>query len=242
MTEDHDGVNIWLAYSDLFAGMLIVFGFFYGMELEHERATKKELQKAQNKAVVLLEKVANNINAKYKGTNKEVKSDGMQLVLPADTTFVSGSYNVRSESKVWLLEIATEIRKTLETELGIDRRSVTIEIHGQTDAWQVKAGQYCIPTNWELSSRRATEIVRLFQDSGALDPAQYNIVAIGAAEYKDYENNFKDYTHRILKKPEELETLRKIEIRILPNYGGILKSLSTQQLENSQALPLKNHP
>ena len=41
MTDDQDGVNIWLAYSDLFAGLLIVFAVFYGLQLDQERAAKK---------------------------------------------------------------------------------------------------------------------------------------------------------------------------------------------------------
>ena len=221
MSEERDGVNIWLAYSDLFAGMLIVFAVFYGLQLEAERAAKKELQRAQNKAVSLLDQVAANINRRYRGTDKEVRSDGTQLVLPADLTFPSGKHTIKGDSKTWLLEIANELRKALD-DLGLDRGSMRVEVRGHTDAIPVKPMQ-SIPTNWELSSRRATEIVRLFQDSQALDPVKYQIVAVGAAEFEGYKKNFGN--DGVLLTSAELEGLRRIEIRIVPNYEDLLRGL-----------------
>lgn len=221
MTDEHDGVNVWLAYCDLFAGLLIVFAVFYGLQLDRERAAKKELQKAQNKAVSILDQVANRINSRYQDPNRKVVSDGTQLILPADITFRSGKYDIRPESTSWLLEIAKEIEKALD-ELGSDRRSITIEIRGHTDAYPV-AGWEAMPTNWELSSRRATEIIRLFQKHELLDPTKFKVVAVGAAEFDQYEKNFDKGT---LKQETELEDLRKIQIRIVPNYEDLLKTIS----------------
>jgi chemotaxis protein MotB len=223
MTEDQDGINIWLAYCDLFAGMLIVFAVFYGLQLEQERASKKELLEAQNRAVALLDNVAAKINARYKDPNKQVKSDGTQLILPSDVTFQSGQYTIRPESKSWLLEIATELQKALD-EVGGSHRSVTIEIRGHTDAHPL-GGWGAMPTNWELSSRRATEIVRLFQDNNLLNPTKFRVVAVGAAEFEDYDKNF---SGGILKSSAELEPLRKIQLRIVPNYEDLLKSIAVQ--------------
>ena len=221
MTDEQDGVNIWLAYSDLFAGLLIVFAVFYGLQLEQERAAKKELQKAQLKASTLLDHVANKINARYKDPTKQVKSDGTQLVLPSDVTFESASYTIRPESKIWLLEIAEELQNALD-DLGVDRHSITIEIRGHTDAHPLNGGP-ALPTNWELSSRRATEIIRLFQENNKLDPTKFKIVAVGAAEYEEYEKNFRNGS---LENSEKLQELRKIQIRIIPNYEDILKSIT----------------
>jgi chemotaxis protein MotB len=221
MNEDRDGVNIWLAYCDLFAGLLIVFAVFYGLQLDQERAAKKELQKAQNKASSLLDHVAYRINARYRDDpTKQVKSDGTQLVLPSDVTFQSASYSIRPESKAWLLEIATEIQKALD-DLGVDRRSITIEIRGHTDAHPLKGGSG-LPTNWELSSRRASEIIRLFQGNDLLDPTKFRVVAVGAAEYEDYEQNFRA---GVIETSDKLQDLRKIQIRIIPNYEDILRSI-----------------
>jgi len=221
MTDEQDGVNIWLAYSDLFAGLLIVFAVFYGLQLEQERAAKKELQQVQRKASELLDHVANKINARYKeDPSKQVKSNGTQLVLPSDITFQSASYTIRPESKPWLLEIAEEIQSALD-DLGVDRHSITIEIRGHTDAHPLNGGP-ALPTNWELSSRRATEIIRLFQENNRLDPTKFKIVAVGAAEYEEYEKNFRNGS---LENSEKLQELRKIQIRIIPNYEDILRSI-----------------
>src|SRR6266403_1843967 len=100
--ENRDGVNIWLAYSDLFAGMLIVFAAFYGLQriqLVKERALNENLQRAQNKAVTLLDRVASRINERYHDPKKKVTTDGTQLTLPADVTFKSRDYTIRKESK-----------------------------------------------------------------------------------------------------------------------------------------------
>ena len=225
MDEGHDGINIWLAYADLFAGLLVVLGLFYGKQLEQERAAKRELQKAQSKAVQLLDKVAAQINKRYKGTDKEVRSDGTQLLLPADLTFQSGKYAIKNDSKSWLLEIAHELQKAID-QIGADGRGITIEIRGRTDAYPVK-GMPSIPTNWELSSRRASEIIRLFQDNMALNPSHIHIVAVGAAEFEEYDKNFD--AEGQLRSAEELEALRRIQIRIIPNYEDLLKSIANQQ-------------
>lgn len=220
MTEETDGVNIWLAYCDLFAGMLIVFAVFYGVQLDQERAAKRELQRAQAKAVALLDQVAARINARYKDPNRLVVSDGTQLILPADLTFRSAQYTILPESESWLLGIATELQSALD-DIGDDRRSIVIEIRGHTDAYPVTKRE-SIPTNWELSSRRATEIVRLFQSRNLLDPTKFKVVAVGAAEYEEYDKNFRDGA---IRPAAELEDLRKIQIRIVPNYEDILKSI-----------------
>jgi outer membrane protein OmpA-like peptidoglycan-associated protein len=222
--ENRSGINIWLAYADLFAGMLIVFAAFYGIqftELAKERALNEDLQKAQNKAVTLLDQVASRINKRYNDPNKKVTSDGTQLTLPADITFKSRDYSIREESKPWLIEIATELQKAVD-ELGEDSRSITIEIRGHTDAYRL-GGSECMPTNWELSGRRATEIVRLFQSHSLLDPTKFRVVAVGAGEYEEYEKNF---VRGNLKSSADLEPLRKIQIRIVPNYEDLLRSIT----------------
>ncbi|SRR6266568_7677780 len=232
--EDRSGINIWLAYADLFAGMLIVFAAFYGIqfsELAKARALNEDLQKAQNKAVTLLERVASRINERYNDPNKKVTSDGTQLTLPADITFKSRDYSIREESKPWLIEIATELQKAVD-ELGEDSRSITIEIRGHTDAYKLGRTE-CMPTNWELSGRRATEIVRLFQSHSLLDPTKFRVVAVGAGEYEDYEKNF---AGKNLKSAAELEPLRKIQIRIVPNYEDLLRSIAVES-PRTKAVP-----
>jgi chemotaxis protein MotB len=225
--EDRHGINIWLAYSDLFAGMLIVFAAFYGlqhMQLAKERALNEDLQKAQNKAVTLLDRVASKINERYNDPNKKVKTDGTQLTLPGDVTFESREFNIRPESEGWLLEIGGELQKAIN-DLGEDSHSILIEIRGHTDAHQM-GGWEPMPTNWELSSRRATEIVKLFQRNNLLDAKKFRVVAVGAGEFEEYDKNFR--TDGSLKNSDELEDLRKIQIRIIPNYEDLLRRLSTK--------------
>ena len=236
MAEERDAINIWIAYTDLFAGILIVFAVFYGLQfekefslkkelekkVEYESTLKKELQEAHDKAANILDRVAKEINKRYKGTNKKVTSDGIQLTIPSDVTFGSGSYRIKIDSEAWLLNIGQGLRVALN-DLSKEQRNLIIEVRGHTDAYPVIATNRVTPTNWELSSRRATEIIKFFQVNNVFDPTQVHIVATGVAEFEEWEKNFD--SSGTLREPEELEDLRKIQIRIVPNYEEIFKSI-----------------
>jgi chemotaxis protein MotB len=225
MNEDKDGINIWLAFSDLFAGMLIVFAVFYGIKLETEQAARKEIVRVANRAAAIMDHVAEKINERNKTTQRHVESRGLSLDIPSDITFESGKHIINKDAKDWLIEIGAELGESL-AKLGDDSRSITIEIHGYTDAYPVKKGNKEIPTNWELSSRRASEILRLFQDNELLDPSKYHVIAVGEAEYAELPKNY-DATGKLLEQ-KDLMALRRVQVRIVPNYEALLKAVEAR--------------
>jgi len=87
-----------------------------------------------------------------------------------------------------------------------DVKDKRIQIEGHTDNVPiVSALKKRFPTNWELSTARATEVVRYLQEQGGLDPKLLS--ATGYAEYQPVAANDTD---------EGKRKNRRIEIVLLP--------------------------
>jgi len=105
-------------------------------------------------------------------------------------------------------EISKEGKKVLDKVVSIlkDIKDKRIQVEGHTDNVQiVSVLKKRFPTNWELSTARATEVVRYLQESGDLDP--HLLSATGYAEYMPVAPNDTDAgKHKN----------RRIEIVLLP--------------------------
>jgi len=63
-----------------------------------------------------------------------------------------------------------------------------IRIEGHTDSVRIgESLQDRYPTNWELSSARASSVVRYFQDRGKIDPQRFE--AVGFGEFRPLTSN-----------------------------------------------------
>ena len=103
--------------------------------------------------------------------------DEEKLIIRFDSLilFDSGSADVKESGKESLLKIGQ-----LLSELEND-----IEIHGHTDNLPINT--YLYPSNWELSTRRATNVGKFLIDKCELDPAR--LTATGSGEYKPIADN-----------------------------------------------------
>jgi chemotaxis protein MotB len=111
--------------------------------------------------------------------------------------FPSGSAEISKAGKT-VLDKVVSILKDVQ-----DKR---IQIEGHTDNVPiVSALKKRFPTNWELSTARATEVVRYLQEQGGLDPKLLS--ATGYAEYQPVAANDTD---------EGKGKNRRIEIVLLP--------------------------
>jgi chemotaxis protein MotB len=105
-------------------------------------------------------------------------------------------------------QISTEGKKVLDKVVSIlkDVKDKRIQVEGHTDNVRiVSALKKRYPTNWELSTARATEVVRYLQEAGGIDPKQLS--ATGFAEYLPVAANDTD---------EGKLKNRRIEIVLLP--------------------------
>jgi chemotaxis protein MotB len=78
-----------------------------------------------------------------------------------------------------------------------------VRIEGHTDNVPIKTAKF--PSNWELSSARATRVVRAFIDAG-IEPTK--IAAVGRAEFTPIDSN---------DTPQGRSRNRRIEIILIPD-------------------------
>jgi chemotaxis protein MotB len=108
----------------------------------------------------------------YKATVESVRSDaaGVRMQLASATLFAPGSSSLREEALAPLDKIAVLLKAS--------KRRVVVE--GHTDDVPIHTEQF--PSNWELSSARATKIVRYLVQRHGIDPSR--LIPVGYADTK----------------------------------------------------------
>jgi chemotaxis protein MotB len=111
------------------------------------------------------------------GVAKEVTvtSDGVSVSLAFHSTLFFGtmSAEVSNEGKLILDRIVNGLK---EKQQGLGKEYKFV-VEGHTDSQPVVGGPF--PSNWELSSARATRVIRLFLENGF---KASNLLAIGYAD------------------------------------------------------------
>jgi chemotaxis protein MotB len=127
---------------------------------------------------------------------KEMK-DRLTVTMVDQILFPSGSAEVGKKGKAVLDKVVTILK---------DVKGKRIEVDGHTDNVPiVSVLKKRFPTNWELSTARATEVVRYLQEEGGLDPQRLS--AAGFGEYMPVASNDTE---------EGKHKNRRIEIVLLP--------------------------
>lgn len=131
------------------------------------------------------------------GTDK----DGLVLDFPALEFFEPGSAALKPSANPVLKEVAGLVTR-------IDFNSYTIEVQGHTDDSPIETET--IPSNWELSALRATNVVRRLIDFGV---QSRRLSAVGLAETKPKAPNRDAAGNPI---PRNQAQNRRIVIRVFP--------------------------
>lgn len=128
-------------------------------------------------------------------------SQGVTLEFASSAFFDPGSAELREEAFPSLNKIATTIAQ--------DRyQGFQIEVQGHTDDTPIATEKY--PSNWELSSARATRVVRFFTEIG-MEPARMK--AVGFADTAPKVPNRGPYGEPI---PQNQDINRRVVVRIYP--------------------------
>ena len=90
--------------------------------------------------------------------------------------FKSGSATVSEKAKAVLGKVATVISSKPDMEVQVEGYTDNVPIHSA-----------CIKDNWDLSSKRATAVVRVLQNNFNIDPKR--LIAAGRSEYVPLESN-----------------------------------------------------
>ena len=111
--------------------------------------------------------------------------------------FDSGSVMIKAKGQEVLLKLADSFR---------DNKDQNIAVEGHTDDVQIGSALVDrFPTNWELSTARATAVVRFLQEKGNIEPER--LTASGFSFYRPVATN---------ETPEGREQNRRIEIILVP--------------------------
>lgn len=100
----------------------------------------------------------------------EINEKGLILNIVGGALFKAGSALVQDGIKPLLLEVALMVKKL----------PYKIIVEGHTDNTKIRGGQF--PSNWELSTARASAVVRVMIEEGGVNPARFSVV--GYAEYR----------------------------------------------------------
>lgn len=271
--QEEPGVNIWVAYADLFLGLLVVMVALFGayavtpelmdqvrrlgpmaaleilknkerpeegqvmvtVRKELAELVKKmgepealrilgqraEITRTREQANQIMRDLAKALGVDLPTEHGAVMAAPNEIRLPERTLFRSGGYDDflhDEKAKQALLRVGNELRRKLD-DLPAVTRKLVIMIEGHTDDEPIRARSELarlFPTNWELSSRRATEVVRFWERESGLEPGRYKIVAVGFGDQRPVPGVYG-------RTKEEKEPHRRIEIRIIPDYEELEK-------------------
>ncbi|HUU03165.1 MAG TPA: OmpA family protein [Myxococcota bacterium] len=162
-------------------------------ELQRMRAAA-EKRSAEYKD--LLKKLAKMIDAG--SLQVKVRNGRMLVQMSSDVLFAPASTRLKPEATEGIQELAT----TLATFTG--RK---FQVLGHSDSTPIHSARF--PSNWELSSQRATEVVKLMIEAGV--PPQM-LSAAGSAEFDSLVDN---------ETPENRATNRRVEIIFMPKIDEL---------------------
>jgi len=164
-------------------------------DLSQQAQKAEQLEKATQTYQDLTKKLEKEIQA-GKVEVTEMKNR-LTMTMVDKIIFPSGSTVISKEGKAVLDKVVSILK---------DVKDKRIQIEGHTDNVQIVSDlKKRFPTNWELSTARATIVVRYLQEKGGIDPTLLS--ATGYSEYQPVaSNDTEDGKHKN----------RRIEIVLLP--------------------------
>lgn len=175
-----EGESIWLiSYSDL---MTLLFGFFVmlmsfskvdveayeGMRKETSELFGSEYKKMHQQIVDKIKKETETAGVADKTAFNEMDK-GVAITFRGSIFFNPGSADLNQEAKEILQKVIPVIKNK---PVGFN-----VVVEGHTDDSPIKSDKF--PSNWELSSHRASAVLRLFEANGF---SRSQLRAIGYAD------------------------------------------------------------
>ncbi|MCB0414811.1 MAG: OmpA family protein [Bdellovibrionales bacterium] len=215
--EDGENDEIWLiSYSDM---MTLLFGFFVIMYVfasakagDQEKVKEGLARSFGGSYIPPYQELAKELrsqgidNPLMKHVDIESAKDGVEIIFRSEMLFPSGSAEIHPTALRNLKTIIEIISQNID--------DAEIYISGHTDDVPIATKRF--PSNWELSSARASTIVRKFIEMG-YDPNM--LVAQGYADTEPAYPN-RDPSGNPIKKNQELN--RRVIVKIVA--PGLIKA------------------
>lgn len=140
----------------------------------------------------------------------EIRGGKVHVSISDKMLFRSGSAKLNTQARNVLDKIASVIN---------DHSELDILVEGHTDDVPMNTG--CIEDNWDLSTKRATAVVRSLQEDYYVDAER--LIAAGRSEYLPKEDNSTS---------EGRSVNRRIEVVIMPQLDQFFKLMEGPELAN----------
>ncbi|RPI77482.1 MAG: chemotaxis protein MotB [Desulfobacteraceae bacterium] len=161
-------------------------------EIANLKGQINELIKQRDAIAVEKDKTVSGLKSTYDDLLKEMKKeiengqititqlkDKLTLSMVEKVLFDSGSAEIKKEGKKVLERVGDILKQVKDKQINIE---------GHTDMVPISSKlQSRFATNWELSTARATTVVRYLQEKSGLDPKLMN--AAGFAAYRPIDSN-----------------------------------------------------
>ncbi len=183
---------------------------------EQQRRQNERMQTLVHTLNQVMEKFVKNGQVNVSRTNR-----GVVLDINASALFAPGGAALSGTAQTTLTDVA---------KVMVDGEQ-SIEVEGHTDNLPIRTSMY--PSNWELSSARASSVVRLFIDQGV---AAKRLTAVGSAD-----------NHPVLSNdtPEGRTRNRRVTITVLTpelERGTSPQQANIESATNGIAPPLETKP
>ncbi len=187
--RDEEGEHWLTTYGDMVTLLLVFFVVLVGMSSFNPRKVKmfsdmirRTFGEAERKPYFLeveegeeLQIIAKMVREKIKdeglegAVNVEVTERGVDIYVQGNVIFDLGSADIKEGFKSFLREVAKILKAT-------DRM---VYVEGHTDDLPIKTARF--PSNWELSTQRAVNVVKFFIEECGVNPKK--LAAAGYAQY-----------------------------------------------------------
>ena len=191
-TREHDESNWLISYADMMTLLCVFYIMMFSMSKVNTNEFEKVKQqvsehfgtKYESPTADLGKFVTNVIQESGVAKDVTITSDGTSVSLAFHSTLFFGSLSaeISNEGKQIIDRIADGLI-VQQKKLG---KNYKLVVEGHTDSQAVLGGPF--PSNWELSSARATRVIRLFLDQGF---SAQNLLAIGYADTQPVEESRK---------------------------------------------------
>lgn len=169
-----DYINRWVvSYADFVTMLLALFMVMFAIvRTDNQKLIEftKKMQHTFNQQaqkMTNVEKLLRDNIAQSKSVNIEKTDRGILIRVKNNVIFDEGSAQIKQNAQKTLDEIVTVLTK-------IDNPVI---IEGHTDSTPIKNGLF--PSNWELSTARATNIISYIVKKGIISPKRLSAVSYG---------------------------------------------------------------
>lgn len=210
-----DNINVWPAFTDTMLAFVLVLVLMLSYQIARSvelESVEQGVQQRERDQTRVQERLDSYRDRGY--SNIELAENGniQNITFGSDVTFEAGSAELSTRG----VQLLRGLAQTIMGPERSDRLQTLIEIQvsGHTDNVAINTIAY--PSNWELSTARATQVVKSLIDGG-VDPTEITMSATG---YGEYESRAANQTAR-----GRLRN-RRIEMRLIYSDSMIMEDES----------------